>query len=267
MSKPPPARTNRSALGSLGRHVRDWFIHAFPLEMRTASGLTVRLRNRSELAVYRNIFVERVYPFDTFAREIGANPAPVVLDVGANNGQFAAAVFDYWPQAHVHSFEPQTHLVPRIREFAAMNGLQDQLTVNWCAIGASAGEADFYQNRSPISASLLREKAARRSIRRVYKVPVKTLDDYAQAQGLRQVDILKLDVEGVELDAMRGARQVLAGVRLIFLEVHPPFSTFSQAAALLKSSGLTCVNPVKTPDDVDQANCVFARRADATPSS
>ncbi len=260
MKNPTAARTNKSALGSLGRHVRDWFIHAFPLEMRTASGLTVRLRNRSELAVYRNIFVERVYPFDTFAGELGATTSPVVLDVGANNGQFAAAVFDYWPQAHVHSFEPQSQLVPRIREFAAMNGLQDQLTVNWCAIGDSVGEADFFQNGSPISASLLREKAARRPVRRVSKVPVKTLDDYMQAEGIRRVDILKLDVEGVELDAMRGARQVLAGVRLMFLEVHPPFSTFSQAAALLHSSGLTCVSPAKTPDDSAQANCVFARR-------
>src|SRR5437773_3145699 len=82
MKNPNAARTNKSPLGSLGRHVRDWFIHAFPLEMRTASGLTVRLRNRSELAVYRNIFVERVYPFDTFAREIGTTASPVVLDVG-----------------------------------------------------------------------------------------------------------------------------------------------------------------------------------------
>lgn len=261
MKNPTVARKNKSALGSLGRHVRDWFIHAFPLEMRTASGLTVRLRNRSELAVYRNIFVERVYPFDTFAGEIGTMPSPVVLDVGANNGQFAAAVFDYWPGAQVHSFEPQSHLVPRIREFAAINGLQAQLTVNWCAIGAAPGEADFFQNGSPVSASLLRAKAARRSIRRVYKVPVKTLDDYAQTHGIRQVDILKLDVEGVELDAMCGARQILAGVRLMFLEVHPPFSTFSQAAALLHSSGLTCVNPTTRPDDSAQANCVFARRS------
>jgi FkbM family methyltransferase len=204
--------------------------------------------------------VERVYPFDAFAGEIATTASPVVLDVGANNGQFAAAVFDYWPEARVHSFEPQSHLVPRIREFAATNGLQDRLTVNWCAIGASSGEADFYQNRSPISASLIREKAARRSIRRVSRVPVKTLDDYAQAQGIRLVDILKLDVEGVELDAMRGARKVLAGVRLMFLEVHPPFSTFGQAAALLHSSGLTCVSPATPPDDLAQANCVFARR-------
>ena len=260
MKTPTAPRKKKSPLGSLGRHVRDWFIHAFPLEMRTASGLTVRLRNRSELVLYRNIFVERIYPFDAFVGELGKTASPVVFDVGANNGQFAAAIFDFWPGACVHCFEPQSQLVPRIREFAAMNGLQDQLTVNWCAIGATPGEADFYENRSPISASLIREKAARRSVRRVSKVPVRTLDEYVHAQGIRPVDILKLDVEGTELDALRGARQVLAGTGLLFLEVHPPFSTFTEAAALLRSSGLTCVSPAVAPEGSAQANCVFARR-------
>jgi len=218
------------------------------------------LRNRSELSVYRNIFVERVYPFERFADEIGAIESPVVFDVGANTGLFAAAVFDHWRLGRVHSFEPQKKLIPRIRELAENNDLGERHIVNWCAIGDRSGEAEFFQNRNPISASLIKEKAARRTIRRVSRVPVTTLDDYAQSHKVSRVDILKLDVEGVELEAMRGASGVLAQVRLLFLEVHPPFSTFSAAASLLKTSGLVCINPVPLPDDTVQANCVFARR-------
>src|SRR5438132_3803221 len=116
----------KSPLNSLGRHVRDLLIGAFPLEMRSERGLIVLLRNRSELSVYRNIFVERVYPFERFADELGAIESPVVFDVGANTGLFAAAVFDHWRQARVHSFEPQKKLVPRIRELAANNDLAER---------------------------------------------------------------------------------------------------------------------------------------------
>jgi hypothetical protein len=54
---------------------------------------------------------------------------------------------------------------------------------------------------------------------------------------------------------------VLAATRLLFLEVHPPFSTFGRAAALLKESGLVCLNPGPPPDEQAQANCVFGRGA------
>jgi len=66
-------------------------------------------------------------------------------------------------------------------------------------------------------------------------------------------------VEGVELDALSGATNVLKSVRLIFIELHPPFSTFSGAAKLLKAAGFVCAAPSPEPDDQAQANCVFIR--------
>jgi len=261
MNPVSPARKGKGAFRRFGCHVRDAFIRAFPLEMWTERHLIVPLRNRSEISVYRNIFVERVYPFDRYKEVLGSTESPVVFDVGANTGLFAAAVFDHWPRAQVHSFEPQPQLVPRIREMAALNGLQDRHTINWCAVGGSSGEAEFFQNRNPISASLIKAKAARRSIRRVDRVAVTTLDEYARTRALTRADLLKLDVEGVELDALRGATNVLKSVRLIFIEVHPPFSTFSQAAKLLKAAGFFCAAPTPEPDDQAQANCVFVRNS------
>lgn len=260
MNHSPRVPRKKSALAHLGGHLRDVLIRAFPLEMWTERRLSVRLRNRSEISVYCNIFVERVYLFDRYKDVLQPTDSPVVFDVGANTGLFAAAVFDHWPRAQVHSFEPQPQLVPHIRELAALNGLEDRLTINWCAVGGSRGEAEFFQNRNPISASLIREKAARRTIKRVDRVAVTTLDEYAHSRGLARVDLLKLDVEGVELDALRNATNVLKSVRLIFLEVHPPFSTYSAAEKLLKAAGFVCLAPTPEPDDQAQANCVFARQ-------
>jgi len=254
-------RRKKSAWGSLGRHVRDFFIGAFPLEILTERRLVLRLRTRSEISVYHNIFVERVYPLARYRDVLGPTTTPVVFDAGANTGMFAAAVFDHWPQAQVHSFEPQPKLIPRIHEMAALNGLQDRHHINWSAIGESNGEAEFFQNRNPISASLLRDKAARRTIRRVDRVPVMTLDEYAKSHAVERVDLLKLDVEGVEIEALRGAVNVLRTVRLLFIEVHPPFSTYSAAKELLTRAGFVCASPSPEPDDETQANCVFIRKS------
>lgn len=249
----------KGVIQSLGRKVRDALIRAFPLEVRTARDHIVRLRNRSEIKVYYELFVQRVYPFEVIHTEVGRIENPVVFDVGANNGQFAAVIFDRWPDACVHSFEPQKQLWRRIHEFAAINNLQDRLFPQWAAIGARAGEQYLYQNRSPVSASLIREKAARRTIRRVVKVPVMTLDEYAEKHGIDQVDILKIDVEGSEIDALRGADHVLKHVRILFVEVHPPFSTFSDAARFLTGKGFKHIYPTQPPDDGVQVTCVFVR--------
>ena len=249
----------KGVVQSLGRKIRDALIRVFPLEMRTAREHIIRLRNRSEMRVYYDLFVQRVYPFEIIQSAGNTVEKPVVFDAGANNGQFAAAVLDYWPDAFVHSFEPQKQLVGRIQEFADINNLQSQIFPEWAAVGARKGEQYFYQNRNPMSASLIRGKAARRTIRRVVTVPVITLDDYADRHGIQRVDIVKIDVEGSEVDALRGADRVLERVRFLFVEVHPPFSTFGEVAGLLTAKGLECIYPSPLPDDRMQVTCLFIR--------
>ena len=182
------------------------------------------------------------------------------MDVGANSGLFGAAVFDRWPLAQVHSFEPQRQLIAVIREFAEINGLAGQSRVNWCAVSDQNGETELFQNRNPISASMIREKVARRTIKRISKVPMLTLDEYARGQGLARVDLLKVDVEGAEMEVLRGAKKMLSETKLLFLEVHPPFSTLNAATELLKESGLVHRHASRLFAN-DQSNCAFVRRA------
>jgi FkbM family methyltransferase len=260
VNTPSPKRNKKSVWNRLGRHVRDIFIEAFPLEVYSRSQLTLRLRNRSEISVYLSIFIDQLYPFDRFKSFVRSADRPVIFDVGANTGLFAAAAFDHWPQARVHSFEPQRKLIPRMQEMAALNRLEDRYTVNWCAIGDHCGSAEFYENRNPISASLIKEKVAKRSIRRVEQVPLTTLDEYARAHGIPQVNILKLDVEGVEIAALSGAAKTLATAELVFVEVHPPYSTFAEAKKLLNAAGLECMTHEVAPNETSQFDSVFVRR-------
>lgn len=227
----------------------------FPLEMRTARGLIVRLHNRSEFELYRSIFVQQMYPLDEIAERLTDEAAPVVFDVGANCGFFTALALDRWRGARVHAFEPQKNLLSQIEEFASINHLSDRVRANWAAVGSENGETEFHVHRNPIGSSVVREKVGSRR-RRTVRVPLVTLDEYARLNQMARVDVLKLDVEGAELEALRGAAEILKTVRVLFAEFHPPHSRFEDAAKLLSKYGLTCPHP---PQDDAKADCVFVR--------
>ncbi len=249
----------KSALRSFGRRWRDVWIRAFPLELRTQQGWIVPVRNRSELSVYHHMFVERAYPLERFEETVAGLDEIIVFDVGANVGQFAAVVFDHWRNARVHAFEPQGNLVPRIRELARVNGWDDRVTANWTAVGATNGEAEFFVGSSPLGASLMRDKVAARAVRRTTRVSLTTLDGYAASRSLDAVHVVKLDVEGAELDVLRGAQRVLATTRLLFVELHQGFSTFGEVAALVEPHGLVSLAPPPLAD-APWAHVTFVRR-------
>ncbi|MFH1023967.1 MAG: FkbM family methyltransferase [Planctomycetota bacterium] len=251
--------TKKGPIHSLGGHLRDAFISVFPVEMKTPRGLTVFLRNRSEMSVFHDTFVRRVYPFDAIRPRLAGIPAPIVFDVGANSGLFTAAVMDLWPGAVIHAFEPQPPQAKRVAEFARLNHLAERITVNAAAAGGQAGVREFYANRNPISSSLIREKAARRRIHRTWKVPVMRLDDYATEKKLPRVDMLKVDVEGSEYEVLDGAARIVASARVILLEVHPPYSRFGEAARRLAPMGFRCIAPLPPPTDEDQITVAFVR--------
>lgn len=245
-------------ISSLGRRLRDSLIARYPIEVRSASGMKLNLHNRSEIRLHGRIFVQGIYPLAEYKSVLDGITAPVIFDVGANNGQFSAFVLDHFPQAQIHAFEPQHTLVERIREMARRNQLKN-FKINESAVSDRTGKVTFYENNNPVSASLLRDKAARRAVRREVQVPVTTLDEYSKQNGIDRVDLLKLDIEGAELQALQGATSILSTVKLLFIEFHPPFATFSQGAEFLQKAGFRCAWPSPPPGDEAQDNCVFVR--------
>ena len=128
------AKTGRKRMNWLGRQMRDLLIWCFPLEALTERGYVLKLRNRFEVRLYCNFFVEHAYLLHKFGPGIGQEQQVVVFDVGANCGQFTASVFDQWPSAIFHAFEPQKKLARRIEEFALDNTLGGQIVVNRAAV-------------------------------------------------------------------------------------------------------------------------------------
>jgi FkbM family methyltransferase len=97
------------------------------------------------------------------------------------------------------------------------------------ALAASSGQATLYLTADPQSASLYPpdEEAVRRhpelwrhEPRGTTTVPTTTLDEWARRGPQDPIDVLKVDVQGAELDVLKGAERSLASVRVLELEVE-----------------------------------------------
>jgi len=145
------------------------------------------------------------------------SPGPwCVMDVGANCGQFLRLALRSMPASdtRIHCFEPGAHAFEQLR--TAASGASHVL-LNRLAIGASVGNATLhYQAPGSGLASLTRRDLEHFGIDFGLSEPVQvtTVDDYCERLGIERVHLLKLDIEGHELDAIQGARRMLQQGRI-----------------------------------------------------
>jgi FkbM family methyltransferase len=145
-------------------------------------------------------------------------PVLTVVDVGANGGEWTASVRRHFPDAHFHLFEPSGECM---RGLKTRFGQDPRVTLNQVALGRAAGAATLYADEAgSVMASLTQRKLGHRGIRMDFteQVRVQTLDSYARSAGLDTIDILKIDVEGHELDVLAGAAEILERTRVVQFE-------------------------------------------------
>lgn len=144
------------------------------------------------------------------------------IDVGANQGFYTILASRLvGSQGRVVAFEPAPSERRKLQRNLRINRC-DNVTVEASAVGARTGESTFHfvlghqGSYSGLGETADDVTAPQQSI----TVPLTTLDSYAAAHGLAAMDVLKLDVEGGELDVLRGAELLLRRSRpLVLCEV------------------------------------------------
>jgi FkbM family methyltransferase len=169
-------------------------------------------------------------------------PGGVVVDAGANVGMYSVLVALAQPTAIVHAFEPIATSFNAAQANVTVNGVADRVKLNQRALGSEATSEQLSLTcrgrRGTLCADLL-SKLSRTGATEV--VSVVRLDDYCEIVGVERVDVLKLDLEGYEVNVLEGT-STLAHTRVVVMEWHSP-DRAQRADRLLTQAGLVLVAP------------------------
>ncbi len=189
-----------------GTRLLDWISSAkwavYPLLVRAAPRLAIWLHEPESTGVFWNAI----------------QPGMLVVDGGANMGGYSLlGAHRAGASGRVFAFEPDPNnferLTARLRRHANVQPVRK-------AIGARSGESLLFLDTFHAGHTLVDGRVGGKGV----PVEVTSLDDFVREQGLPGLDVVKLDVEGAELLALDGMREILGGTRrpVILCEVHPP---------------------------------------------
>ena len=152
------------------------------------------------------------------ARDAGAR---VVYDIGANIGTWSLLAKSLIPDAEIHAFEPLVeHDAAFGKSFEGIAGV----TLHEVALGSQDADATMHVTEFSDASSLLPPNALGASVPGMYEVgqrsiAVRRLDGYRRTHGLPLADFIKLDIQGYELEALRGAPECLGAAKAVLAEV------------------------------------------------
>jgi len=145
-----------------------------------------------------------------------------ILDVGAYIGAFAFAMRLMFPEAQIYSFEP---LADSYHALVKNLGGYDNFHAFQTALGEADGELTFWRSEFAASSSALpmnedhKQAFPKSAVNTAETVTVSRMDGLLPQLDLAGTTLLKLDVQGYELEVLRGGLATLERVDIIMTEV------------------------------------------------
>lgn len=143
-----------------------------------------------------------------------------VVDIGANRGQFALLCRNLFPDIPIFSFEP---LPEAAKTFRAVFRGDPKTRLFECAIGAKPGTGEIHVSKEDDSSSLLpitrqAELFPGTDEKETRKIVIKRLDELLDETDLVQPALLKIDVQGYELEVLKGCGGLLEAFAYVYVE-------------------------------------------------
>lgn len=162
--------------------------------------------------------VEALYCHDLL-KEISS---PIIFDIGANIGTFTTWMAKAFPKGKVYSFEPQREVFQILCGNAAINNLYNVYAHN-IGLGSNNcfiefNEADYFKPCDFGTFTLNTNKYVERNKNSI-SVQIMTLDSFVETFKVKKIDLLKIDVEGMDVEVLIGASKTIKKYYpIIFIE-------------------------------------------------
>ena len=197
----------------------------------------------------------------------------VIFDVGANRGSTIHKFKSIFKNARVFAFEPTPQLYNNL---ITNTESLSHININKLAITDNIGSAIFNINRSLDTNSILESTTiganSDNSCRNVSKITVETttIDQYCHQKQIKKVDILNMDIQEMEVNAIKGAKNMLekSSINLIYAECYfkrqyqdqPLVSTLFEAITLYNYELVDFYNPYYINGSLAWCDAIFVKR-------
>ncbi len=185
---------------------------------RNINGFHVKLPAR-----YVNYFPDNYEAANFRFLKDNVKAGDTIFDIGAHIGLFSTIAARLAGNAgRVISFEPSSETFKLLNETIRINGLSKNIFPRHAAVGDRSGKVTFFVSpiRGDNSNSIVSYKNDRELI--PVEVDLVSVDDLVKADPGIRPSFMKIDVEGAELDALRGASFTMLNIKpLIILAIHP----------------------------------------------
>ena len=195
-------------------------------------------RNREEFErICQDVFDGHEYVFDTRHR------SPLIIDAGAHVGVATHYFKHRFPHARVLALEANPVTFALLRKNITHNGLDDVRAIH-AALAPEAGTIPFFTSESDEEPGAWGDSAIQQpwhegEATAIVQVPAVTLSSLLT----EPVDLLKLDIEGLETEVLEEAASRLSPVRRVILEFHGtrrnPANSISRLTEILRAAGFT----------------------------
>lgn len=192
-----------------------------------------------------------------------------VVDIGANRGQFALAARQQFPAAHIISFEPLPQPVATYRSLFANDACT---ALHQAAIGPQSGRVEIHISQRDDSSSLLPIGRMQNTLFPgtaevgTALVEMGPLEKFLANEKIQTPAVLKLDVQGFELQALLGCETQLAQFSWVyaecsFIQLYDGQALASEVMAWLHDRGFNICGIYNTVCDLEgravQADFLF----------
>ncbi len=134
----------------------------------------------------------------------------MILDVGANRGEYSALALEACPEAQVHAFEPIPVVVAQLQEAL---GHHPRCTIHNLALADQEGELHFWfdpvQTGNTSAVADVQTAIHGLSVPEQINAPAQRLDHFCERNSIETIDLLKIDVEGFESKVLIGGGAML----------------------------------------------------------